>query len=753
MAFLSLSRRGLLSLALVALASLPAAAQRETGTITTAQGTSTTCVTRGVGQSCVRTNVPGNVGSLTVQVTGSGTYTLQFEVSSDGGATWYQPGGVNLSSYARESSTTGAGRWAFGNSGITHLQVRASAYTSGTPAVVITGGAGGITAPLSAGSISGGNDAAGTIGAAVPGSGSYTAVNIGGNLTGWTGLTVGSVNAGAMALVDASGNQITSFGGGTQYAVDAALGATPTGTLAVAIRDDALSALTPVEGDAIGLRVDANGALWVIPSGTTTISGTVTANLSAIDNAVLDDIADGIAVTNAGTFATQAAQSGTWTVQPGNTANTTPWLTSISQGGNTAAVNASGQLSITCANCSGSGASSVDDAAFTVASDSGAVAMGLLDDVTPDSVNEGDAGAVRMSANRNLYVQIRDAAGNERGLNVDANGAIAVTGSFSVGLADDADFTAGTTTFSPVGGFYQSSVTACTDGDTCAAGITTGRAIKVALSNADGTLATYQTDATFGTTTYTETSSTGPLVGAVRNDTLATLANTDNEIAPLQVNADGALYVAVSNTSLTVTATNLDVQSGGADLATATQAGAIQTAVELIDNAIGVEDAAETAGGGLAMAGTVRRDTAATSAGAAGDNATLNTDALGRLWTTNGGPCADPARITHAAISESTAATNEIVALNGSDLIYVCSYKWVVAGATTLKWVRGTGTDCGTGTTDIEGAQSYAANGGVTEQGGGAPLFVVAAGNALCLTAGSAVAQGGRVSYVRTATP
>lgn len=31
-------------------------------------------------------------------------------------------------------------------------------------------------------------------------------------------------------------------------------------------------------------------------------------------------------VTNAGTFATQAAQSGTWTVQPGNTANTTAWL-------------------------------------------------------------------------------------------------------------------------------------------------------------------------------------------------------------------------------------------------------------------------------------------------------------------------------------------------------------------------------------------------------------------------------------------
>ena len=86
-------------------------------------------------------------------------------------------------------------------------------------------------------------------------------------------------------LVTSAGAYIDSVGGGTQYAVDAALGATPTGTLAVAIRDDALSALTPVEGDAIGLRVDANGALWVIPSGTLTVASH--------------------AVTNAGTFAVQ----------------------------------------------------------------------------------------------------------------------------------------------------------------------------------------------------------------------------------------------------------------------------------------------------------------------------------------------------------------------------------------------------------------------------------------------------------------
>lgn len=62
--------------------------------------------------------------------------------------------------------------------------------------------------------------------------------------------------------------------------------------------------------------------------------------------------------------------------------------------------------------------------------------------------------------------------------------------------------------------------------------------------------------------------------------------------------------------------------------------GGILTAVQLLDNIVGVEDAAETAGGGLAMAGSVRRDTAASSAGTTGDNATVNTSAEGGLWAT-----------------------------------------------------------------------------------------------------------------------
>ena len=41
-------------------------------------------------------------------------------------------------------------------------------------------------------------------------------------------------------------------------------------------------------------------------------------------------------------------------------------------------------------------------------------------------VDEGDGGAIRMSARRELYVQLRDAAGNERGLNINASNQIGV---------------------------------------------------------------------------------------------------------------------------------------------------------------------------------------------------------------------------------------------------------------------------------------------------------------------------------------
>jgi hypothetical protein len=135
----------------------------------------------------------------------------------------------------------------------------------------------------------------------------------------------------ATAIVDANGDQITSFGGGTQYTEDAAAAANPIGTALNLIRQDTLSGLTTTDGDNVAARGTDKGEVYVkhvdaIPvtdnGGALTVDGTV-----AVTNAGLTELAGAIngsaqmdvniaasnatitvashAVTNAGTFATQ----------------------------------------------------------------------------------------------------------------------------------------------------------------------------------------------------------------------------------------------------------------------------------------------------------------------------------------------------------------------------------------------------------------------------------------------------------------
>ena len=59
--------------------------------------------------------------------------------------------------------------------------------------------------------------------------------------------------------------------GGTEYAVDDVAGATDKGKVTLVVRDDALTTLTPVDGDYVSLRVDSIGALWVRTTSDSTI--------------------------------------------------------------------------------------------------------------------------------------------------------------------------------------------------------------------------------------------------------------------------------------------------------------------------------------------------------------------------------------------------------------------------------------------------------------------------------------------------
>lgn len=54
----------------------------------------------------------------------------------------------------------------------------------------------------------------------------------------------------------------------------------------------------------------------------------------------------------------------------------------------------------------------------------GSALLGVFDDTSPTAITENSFGTVRMSTRRELYQQIRDAAGNERGLNVNSDNSI-----------------------------------------------------------------------------------------------------------------------------------------------------------------------------------------------------------------------------------------------------------------------------------------------------------------------------------------
>ena len=136
----------------------------------------------------------------------------------------------------------------------------------------------------------------------------------------WVELTDGTTAIG----VTSNALDVNIAGGstGTEYAVDVAAGAADLGSLVLVVRVDVLTALTPVDGDYVQLRVGSTGALWTTFTNTTIDVGTVTTvtTLTGITNDV--NIADGgnvISVDDGGGILTvdgtvAATQSGAWTV-------------------------------------------------------------------------------------------------------------------------------------------------------------------------------------------------------------------------------------------------------------------------------------------------------------------------------------------------------------------------------------------------------------------------------------------------------
>jgi hypothetical protein len=244
-------------------------------------------------------------------------------------------------------------------------------------------------------------------------------------------------------------------------------------------------------------------------------SGTVIGdvNLGATDNAVLDAIAASLAgtltvgshaVTNAGTFAVQV---------DGNA------LTALQKIDDSVFV---------------------DDAAFTPATSSVNVSGFVFDDTTPDSVDEGDAGAARMSANRSQYMQIRDGSLTqaEQGASVSSDGELFT---FNRSLYTD------NSSLSLVCGI---GATDSSSGNVKALYATSSRELRTTILAGAANIAKAE-DAAHAS------GDTGVFVLGVRSDTATSTGTTDGDYSALITDADGRLHViaaiAASQTLATVT--------------------------------------------------------------------------------------------------------------------------------------------------------------------------------------------------------
>lgn len=314
----------------------------------------------------------------------------------------------------------------------------------------------------------------------------------------------GSSDSLNVAIVDGSGNQITSFGGGTQYTEDVASAADPVGTQLIARRRDTLSAETTTDGDNTAVNATSKGELYVKHTDPITVtdgSGALnvicdsgcggaasfedndafTFNTTAVNNmgAVVDDTATNTITENSAGAVRMNTNRILYT-QPTGSTGTALHSAPVALGDDTSnpTVGAVG-VYIMCFDgttwdrCRGTTIDSDDNSIASAQSSSLVVnenyvfdgtnwtrqlaaanalnstgagistaqIVGQFDDTAPTAITENQFGNLRMSANRNLFNTIRDAAGNERGANVNASNAVLVaqTGELPAGTQNIGD--------------------------------------------------------------------------------------------------------------------------------------------------------------------------------------------------------------------------------------------------------------------------------------------------------------------------
>lgn len=101
-----------------------------------------------------------------------------------------------------------------------------------------------------------------------------------------------------------------------------------------------------------------------------------------------------------------------------------------------------------------------------------------------------------------------------------------------------------------------------------------------------------------------------------------------------------------------------------------------------------------------------------------------------------------PATTNQISIAGTVATATKIVSGVSGKQIYVTMVSLIPVATSVVTFTTGTGTNCGTGTANVTGAMTFAA-GQVLDLGtGNGALWVIPAGNDLCITITTAAAPG-----------
>ena len=398
------------------------------------------------------------------------------------------------------------------------------------------------------------------------------------------------------------------IGGGTQYTEDVAAPADPVGNALMITRDDQLATVTEAEGDWSRARGTSKGALWVAiadSSGDPITSFGGGTQYTEDAAAAANPVGNAQILVRTDTPATQVTTDGDNVAQRGTNYGAAYVQLVTSAGAYIDSV--------------GGGTEYTEDVATANPQVGKAIMMERDDALTTVTPIEGDWIGLRGTAEGALWTQdfnsdailadtaalVVDAAASEVLLGtIDADTGGILT---AVQLIDNAVSGAGfnITQFNgaavPIGAGLEATalrVTVATD--------STG----VLSVDDNGGILTVD-----GTVTANLSATDNAVLDAIEVDT-TTIAGA---VSGTEMQVDVVAALPAGTNAIGKLAANSGVDIGDVDVTSMP--------------GTGVEDAGETAGGTLLMAGSVRRDTPAASAGTTGDNATVNTDNLGRLYT------------------------------------------------------------------------------------------------------------------------